>query len=124
MNAAVLKTVNSGDRVRGFESLPLRTMANGKYTVFVLRCLRSGTHTFGLTKCFADSLQKHRVSHECGQCVSPEILHLEQHDTAAEAHARLNVIRGQLIRHAWQKPVLAEKFPLVRAYIPGYLSLQ
>jgi hypothetical protein len=51
-------------------------------------------------------------------------LHLEQHDTADAAHSRLNIIRDQLIRHAWQKPVLAERFPLVRAYIPGYLSLQ
>ena len=99
-------------------------MANNRYTIYVLRCLRSGTHTFGLTRCFAESLEKHRISHECESCVCPEILHLEQHDTVNAAHARLNVIRGQLIRHAWQKPVLAERFPLVRAYIPGYLSLQ
>ena len=99
-------------------------MADNRYTIYVLRCLRTGTHTFGLTRCFSDSLERHRYSHECESCVSPEILHLEQHDTANAAHARLNVIRGQLIRHAWQKPVLAERFPLVRAYIPGYLSLQ
>ena len=66
-----------------------------RYTVYVFKCLQTGTHSLGVTTDLAASLATLLDGSRCQRLVSPELIHVEQHDSPGRAHQRLREICRQ-----------------------------
>ena len=66
-----------------------------RYTVYIFKCLQTGTHSLGVTTDLSASLATLLDGSRCQRLVSPELIHIEQHDDRAQAHRRLREICRQ-----------------------------
>ena len=64
-----------------------------KYTVYIFKCLSTGTHCMGVTRDLRERLQELRQGAGWRPLAHPELLHVEQHDDLEHAHRRLQAIR-------------------------------
>ena len=94
-----------------------------KYTIYIFRCLRTGTHHMGVTRDLSEALRKLLEGGRGQRLVNPELLHVEQHEDHERAHRRL-----QAIRRGWQPDShwpasLMGNAPTVAAALIGLTSL-
>ena len=94
-----------------------------KYTIYIFKCLQTGTHHIGVTRDLSAALSKLREGGPGQRLVSPELLHVEQHEDQERAHRRL-----QAIRRGWQPDShwpasLMGNAPTVAAALIGLTSL-
>ncbi len=66
-----------------------------RYTVYIFKCLQTGTHSLGVTTDLGASLATLLDGSRCQRLVSPELIHVEQHDSPVQAHQRLREICRQ-----------------------------
>ena len=71
-----------------------------RYTVYIFKCLQTGTHSLGVTTDLGASLATLLDGSRCQRLVSPELIHVEQHDNPAQAHQRLREICRQWYKHS------------------------
>ena len=89
-----------------------------KYTVYIFKCLSTGTHWMGVTRNLDRRLQTLREAGPGRRLVNPELLHVEQHDNRDGAHRRLQAIRnGWQPNSVWPGFRFAEHPPLSAALI-------
>ncbi|MEE9465045.1 MAG: hypothetical protein V3W14_05675 [Candidatus Neomarinimicrobiota bacterium] len=88
-----------------------------KYTVYIFKCLHSGTHSLGVTTDLSASLATLLDGSRCQRFVSPELIHVEQHDDPVLAHQRL-----QEICREWHR--LSDSFILLSLCQPGIREWQ
>lgn len=64
-----------------------------KYTVYIFRCLRTGTHFMGVTPNLRDRFEELRRAGGWRCLAHPELLHVEQFDDLQSAQRRLQAVR-------------------------------
>ena len=69
-----------------------------KYTVYVFKCLQSGTLRMGVTHNLGHRLQELQQGTGRRRLIHPELLHVEQYEDLKIAHRRL-----QAITHQWRR---------------------
>ena len=94
-----------------------------KYTLYIFRCLQTGTHCMGVTRDLSDALRELREGGRGQRLMSPELLHVEQHDDSAEAHRRLQAIRRGWHPDGHWPGSLTTHAPTVTAALIGLSSL-
>ena len=94
-----------------------------KYTVYILKCLRTGTHCMGVTSDLSASLQQLQEDGNGQRLINPELVHVEQHEDPERAHQRLQTIRRHW-RPASRWPAFsAADTATVTAALIGFSSL-
>ncbi len=90
-----------------------------RYTVYIIRCLRSGTHYLGVTQDLSARLEELRHAGGWRRLAHPELLHIEQHDHPTDAHKRL-----QDISHRWRNHSVYQQlyYPDLFAVTPGLIG--
>ncbi len=66
-----------------------------RHTVYIFKCLQTGTHSLGVTTDLGASLATLLNGSRCQRLVSPELIHVEQHDSRGQAQQRLREICRQ-----------------------------
>ncbi|UCD38514.1 MAG: hypothetical protein JSW54_03285 [Fidelibacterota bacterium] len=66
-----------------------------KYTVYIFKCLMTGSHYLGVTHDLRGRFEELRSGGSWKRLTSPELLHAEQHDDLQMAQRRLQTIRRQ-----------------------------
>ena len=66
-----------------------------KYTLYILRCLRTGNQRMGVTTDLQTLLAGIFAEKGAQRLVHPEIMHLEHLEDQASAHRRLQAIRSR-----------------------------
>ena len=94
-----------------------------KYTIYIFRCLRTGTHHMGVTRDLSEALRKLREGGRGQRLVNPELLHVEQHEDHERAHRRLQAIRGEWQPDSPWPAGLMGNAPTVAAAVIGLISL-
>ena len=75
-----------------------------RYTVYIVRCLRSGIHYLGVTQDLRARLEELQQGVGWSRLAHPELLHIEQHDNMSDAHRRLQDISNRRKNHSiWQQ---------------------
>ena len=66
-----------------------------RHTVYIFRCLLTGTHCVGVTTDLRAAVDYMVSTGSNHRLASPELVHLEQHDSPQEASYRLHQICSQ-----------------------------
>ncbi|MFB0517571.1 MAG: hypothetical protein ACETWG_13355 [Candidatus Neomarinimicrobiota bacterium] len=74
-----------------------------RYTVYIFRCLSTGTYFMGVTNDLRSCLEELRSHSGWRRLAHPELLHVEQHDSRLMAQRRLQAIHRQW-RHLTTRP--------------------
>ena len=94
-----------------------------KYTLYILKCLRTGTHCMGITSDLSARLRMLQEDGNGPRLLNPELVHVEQHEDHERAHQRLQAIRRRWRPASpWPAISIADSAAVTAALI-GFTSL-